>query len=205
MSNVHTRGVSTCSCTCQATCCHLGNRHIFGSPQLPFSLFHLVIKDRANTTPMVDNPIYIGDSHGPFYEQVPPLPKRLNSTSSHTNLDSPGQRLPTPNNVTPVSTHPLYRNGGTPGSPTSTTSSNAFSWPYAIARQTSAASFEAIQADVENRMAAAAAVNQTLPSCTPGEDSYMTMQPAAKSVNEQNTQGKPRYAIDIHGNRYIEC
>ena len=159
---------------------------------------------------MVNNPIYDreADTHGPYYEQVSPLHlKRLNSTSSHSNLDSPGNRAPSPANsaITSVSTHQLYRNGG-PASPTSVASTNLFSWPYAAVQHTNAATFDAIEADMENVSRLAA--SQTLPSCTPGEESYMTMQSASNNLKNNNVQshpGQPRYAIDIHGNRYIEC
>ena len=83
-----------------------------------------------------------------------------------------------------------------------------FAWPYSSVQQPNAATFDAIEADVEN--ATRLAMGQTcapLPTSTPGEESYMTMHSAAnaKNVNVQNSTGNPRYAIDIHGNRYIEC
>lgn len=150
---------------------------------------------------MVNNPIYDESHDSPFYEQVQPF-KRLNSTSSHSNLDSPGHRLPSPTQSATSPTAPLYNNNHTATSPGSTTSNNAFMWPYSAVQSTNAATFDAIEADV-NR------VTQTrapLPSSTPGEESYMTMQSAANQKNVQNiTSGQPRYAIDIHGNQYIEC
>ena len=172
------------------------------------SLFvpHLVVKApvKRTTTPMVNNPIYDTETNTPFYEQVPSLNlKRLNSVSSHSNLDSPGYRAPSPANstTTSASTRQLYRNGGSPVSPGSPTSNNSFSWAYAAVHPTNAATFDAIEADVENQLSA----GQTLPPCTPGEESYMTMHSAANHKNTNNPQGQPRCAVDIHGNRYIEC
>ena len=160
---------------------------------------------KRTATQMVDNPIYHGDNSSPFYEQVPPLsPKRLNSTSSQTNLDSPGHRAPSPatSTITTTSTHQLIRTI----SPSSPTSNNSFSWPYSAVQTTDAATFDAIEAEAENASRLAEA-GQTLPPCTPGEESYMTMHSATnvKNVNVQNPLGQPRYAVDIHGNRYIEC
>ena len=152
---------------------------------------------------MVNNPIYNREEHGPFYEQVSPLHlKRLNSTSSHSNLDSPFHRIPSPtlSPSTPTSPHCVTNN--VPASPVSTGSNTAFTWPYSAVQPTNAATFDAIEADVEN--ATRLATGQTrvvVPSSTPGEDSYMTMQ----AVANMNTRGQPQYVIDVHGNKYIEC
>lgn len=161
---------------------------------------------------MVNNPIYereSNDGENPHYEQVQHSISRLNSFSSHTNLDSPNQRLVTPSNIaiTSGSNHHLYHSR-VPSSPTSN-SSNNFSWPYSGVQHPNSATFDAIEADVQSRLTTTAAITpQILPSCTPGEESYMTMQsavPAGKNNNVQPLQGLPRYAVDIHGNRYIEC
>lgn len=164
---------------------------------------------KRTTTPMVNNPIYAGDDDAPYYETVQSLQlKRLNSTSSHSNLDSPFNHISNSSrSSTPVSPHHLPNNRVT--TPGSTGPGPLCTWPYSTVQPTNAATFDAIEADVEN--ATRLAMGQTcapLRANTPGEDSYMTMHSATnlKNVNNiQNAQGQPRYTTDVHGNRYVEC
>ena len=191
---------------CYVSLCHIpytkpNHTHILTAVKAPV---------KRTTTPMVSNPIYDGESHeSPFYEQVqtPLSLKGLNSTSSHSSLDTPSHRLPSPTQSTTTPTtpsHPLYSRAVS--SSGSTTYNNSFAWPYSAVPPTDAATFDAIEADV-NRLASCQTRVTQPPSNTPGEDSYMTMHSVAnhKNVNAQNGLGQPRYAIDIHGNRYIEC
>lgn len=165
---------------------------------------------KRTITPMVNNPIYVGDEDSPYYEQVRPYRlKRFNSTSSHSNLDSPFNRVSTPSHTSspPTSPHHIPNNRpATPGS--SSCGAPMFTWPYSTVQPPNAATFDAIEADVENATRLATGqICAPLPTSTPGDDSYMTMHSAAnsKDVNVQNVMGNPRYAIDLHGNRYIEC
>jgi hypothetical protein len=164
---------------------------------------------KRTITPMVNNPIYGGDRSPPLYEQVrPPHLQRFNSAPSHSNLDSPLSHMTSPVHSSlshiPVSPHHIINN--IPRSPGSPHSNTLFTWPYSTIQHTDPAMFDAIEADVENA-ARQAAAREPRPPSTPGEDSYMTMSAVTKpkDVNIRNDQGHPRYAIDIHGNRYIEC
>ena len=157
---------------------------------------------------MVNNPIYGGDGSLPLYEQVkPPRLQRFNSTPSHSNLDSPLCHVTSPAHSSlshiPISPHHINNVPRSPGSPNSNT---VFTWPYSAVQQTNPSTFDAIEADVQNATRQVVA-HEPRPSNTPGDDSYMTMNAVVKQkdVNIQNDLGHPRYAIDIHGNRYIEC
>ena len=74
-------------------------------------------------------------------------------------------------------------------------------------RPTDPATFDAIQASVQTLTRVADQGHALAPQGTPGEENYMTMNSVAKTknVNEENDTERPHYAIDIHGNQYIEC
>lgn len=162
---------------------------------------------KRTITPMVNNPIY-NDSGSPVvYEQVRPIQlSRFNSTvSSHSNLDHGINHAPSPThsfgNRTPMDP---YHINNQPRSPGSTGSSTAFIWPYSTIQQANAATFDAIEASVANETGQ---TNVPLPHSTPADDSYMTMHSVVKpkNINLENDLSRPRHAIDIHGNQYIEC
>ena len=160
---------------------------------------------------MVTNPIY-SEERGPVYEFIPEnlRPPALHTQASYTsqsNLDSPQGRIHSP----------THSNGSRPSSPSyrlnnaiSPYSKNAFIFPYGVVQPTNPATFDSINASVQNVTRIPEQTQshgQLVPQGAPGEESYITMHQVDKTKTQNVESGtfQPHYAVDMHGNQYIEC